>query len=285
MARHRTPLKLHTWTRHPRALRPIAFGWILLLTVGCRPATPPPPAAQSVPAAVSTAPPALPPTQPPDAAPAAPIDPYTYAQASADGIGKFYLGREIAAVMGHLAASWLERPGREREERTDLVFQAMELRPTDVVADIGAGTGYFSFPIGRIVTQGKVFAVDIQPEMLEIVRDLAKAKNVTNVEPFLGAIDDVKLPANSVDVVLFVDAYHEFSHPKEMLDSIVRALRPGGRVVQIEYRAEDPDVPIKPLHKMSEAQATLEMAAAGLTWVETKSFLPQQHFMVFRKTE
>ncbi|MDZ4754586.1 MAG: class I SAM-dependent methyltransferase [Phycisphaerae bacterium] len=229
--------------------------------------------------APSPAPPPAPPTA------SALADPYTYAEASADGTGKFYLGREISVVMGHLAAGWLERPGREREERTDLVFTAMELRPGDVVADIGAGTGYFSFPIGRIVSEGKVLAVDIQPEMLAIVRDLAAAKHVDNIEPVLGAVDDVNIPANTVDVVLLVDAYHEFSHPKEMLDSIMKALRPGGRVIQIEYRAEDPDVPIKPLHKMSEGQARKEMSAAGFEWVETKSFLPQQHFMVFRRPQ
>lgn len=208
----------------------------------------------------------------------------TRANHDPDGIGKFYLGREIAHVMGHQGADWLERPDRLETELPDEVVKQMNLKPKDVVADIGAGTGYFTFRIAPLVKQGKVLAVDIQPEMLSIIEGRKKRFKADNVEMILSTETDTKLPAASVDVVLFVDAYHEFSFPREMMESIVRGLKPGGRVVQIEYRGEDPDVPIKRLHKMTVAQAKKEMAAVGLVWKETKNFLPQQHFLVFEKT-
>jgi FkbM family methyltransferase len=160
----------------------------------------------------------------------------------------------------------------------------MKLKPADVVADIGAGTGYFSFRISRVVTQGKVFAVDIQPEMLGVIEKRKKESKVDNVVAVKSEEADAKLPDNSVDVALLVDVYHEFSFPREMMLSVVKALKPGGRVVQIEYRGEDQDVPIKRLHKMTVAQARKEMAAVGLVWKETKNFLPQQHFLVYEKS-
>ena len=208
---------------------------------------------------------------------------YETRPASPDGIGKYYMGREIAQVMGHQGADWLERPEREAEEQPQKLVQMMDLKATDVVADIGAGTGYFSLRMAAKVPQGKVLAVDIQPEMLDLLKRAAKQRNVTNVEPVLGAIDDPRLPAGGVDVALLVDAYHEFDHPREMMQGIVRGLKPGGRVVQVEYRGEDPDVPIKPLHKMTEAQAKKEMAAVGLEFAKTHGDLPRQHVMIFRK--
>lgn len=215
----------------------------------------------------------------------APADdgPYTQGRRTRDGIGKYYLGREISQVMGHLGAGWLERPEREREERTDLLIEALPLAPDDLVADIGAGTGYFSFRLAERVPSGRVLAVDIQPEMLDIIRERRRRGDGDNVEPVLGTITDPNLPAGEVDLILLVDAYHEFSHPAEMGQAMARALAPGGRLVLIEYRAEDRSVPIKPLHKMSEDQARREMAAAGLEWERTEDFLPQQHFMVFRR--
>ena len=207
----------------------------------------------------------------------------TRANHDPNGIGKFYMGREIAHVMGHQGADWLERPEREQTELPAEVVKQMNLKPTDVVADIGAGTGYFTFRIAPLVKQGKVLAVDIQPEMLAIIEERKKQSKADNVTTIQGTETDTKLPAASVDVVLFVDAYHEFSYPREMMESIVKALKPGGRVVQLEYRGEDPDVPIKRLHKMTVVQAKKEMAAVGLTWKETKDFLPQQHFLVFEK--
>jgi len=207
----------------------------------------------------------------------------TRADHDRDGIGKFYMGREIAHVMGYQGAEWLERPQRIEEERPDQVVEQMKLKPTDVVADVGAGTGYFSFRICRVVKQGKVFAVDIQPEMLAVIEKRKEQLKVDNVVALRGSETDANLPENSVDVALMVDVYHEFAFPREMMLSLIRALKPGGRVVQIEYRGEDPDVPIKRLHKMTVAQCRKEMAAVGLVWKETKGFLPQQHFIVYEK--
>jgi len=208
---------------------------------------------------------------------------YQTAPASRDGIGKFYMGREISDVMGHRGAMWLERPEREREERTDLLVDALPLSESSVVADIGAGTGYFSFRIAERVPAGKVLAVDIQQEMLDIVEARKADGAPANVDTVLGSEKNPNLPDSSVDVILIVDAYHEFSFPYEMGVAMARALKPGGLLVLIEYRAEDRSVPIKRLHKMTEEQAKHEMAAVGLEWVRTMDFLPQQHFLVFRR--
>lgn len=209
--------------------------------------------------------------------------PYQYRSPSRDGTGKVYMGREISHVMGHLGAEWLERPAREREERTDLLVRNLPLEPDSTVADIGAGTGYFSFRIAERVPQGRVLAVDIQPEMLAIMEQLKSEQGITNVETILGTVSDPRLPAAQVDLILLVDAYHEFSFPSEMGVAMKRALKPGGKLILIEYRAEDPSVPIKRLHKMDQRQARREMKAAGLEWVGTEDFLPQQHFMIFQR--
>ena len=208
---------------------------------------------------------------------------YQTGSASRDGIGKFYMGREISHVMGHRGAMWLERPEREREERTDLLVKALPLSGNSIVADIGAGTGYFSFRIAERVPAGKVLAVDIQQEMLDIVEARKANGAPANVETVLGSEQNPNLAASSVDVILIVDAYHEFSYPYEMGTAMARALKPGGLLVLIEYRAEDRSVPIKRLHKMSEQQAKREMSAVGLEWVRTEDFLPQQHFLVFKR--
>ena len=210
---------------------------------------------------------------------------YTTDLPSPDGIGKFYMGREISHVMGHLGAGWLERPERERKERTDLLIARLILSDDFVVADIGAGTGFFTFPIAQRVPQGKVFAVDIQPEMLARIARRKTLEKVVNVETVLGEQDDPKLPKNQIDLAFIVDAYHEFSFPREMGERLKESLRPGGQLVLVEYRAEDPRVPIKRLHKMSEVQVKQEMAAIGLDWVRTDSYLPQQHVLVFQRPE
>lgn len=207
---------------------------------------------------------------------------YSTTRPSSDGIGKVYMGREIARVMSHEGADWLERPGREQEEAPAKAIAMIELKPTDIVADIGAGTGYFSFRIAKLVPNGKVLAEDIDPQMIDDLRKTIRDDRVANVEPILGTTSDPHLPPG-VDVVLMVDAYHEFDHPREMMEAIVRALRPGGRVIDLEYRAEDPQVLIKPHHKMTEAQVKLEMAAVGLVHLKTLDTLPQQHFLVFQK--
>ena len=206
---------------------------------------------------------------------------YTQRTPSRDGTGKVYFGREISQVMGHRGAAWLERAERVELERPEEVVDSLGLAPDDVVADIGAGTGYFTFRIAERVPEGGVFAVDIQPEMLDIIEARAETEGFDNVEGVQGTISDPNLPENSVDLALIVDAYHEFSHPREMMEGIVRSLRPGGRVVLVEYRGEDPSIPIKELHKMTEAQVRLELEAVGLRWVETKDFLPRQHVLIF----
>lgn len=226
------------------------------------------------------------PTSSPTAEPDAPISDslYTYGTpTSADGTGKFYLGRDIAQVMGHQGAGWLERPGREEEEGTDLLINAMGLQQDDVVADIGAGSGYFTFRMSPLVPQGKVLAVDIQPEMLAIIEERQRSEGNTNIQTIQGTVDNPRLPTDSVDWVLLVDAYHEFSHPYEMMRDVADALTEGGRVALIEYREEDPNVMIKPRHKMTEAQAVKEMEAVGLKLLENKKVLPQQHLMIFGK--
>jgi SAM-dependent methyltransferase len=203
---------------------------------------------------------------------------------SRDGIGKFYMGREIAHVMGHQAADWLERPEREIEERTSRLIELLALKPGEAVADIGCGTGYITRRLARQVgASGKVFAVDIQPEMLLLLTNTLRSEGITNVTSVHGTITDPRLPANAIDLALLVDVYHEFDHPYEMVEGLVRSLKPGGRLVFVEFRGEDPAVPIKALHKMSEAQVKNEMAVHAVDWTETISGLPWQHAVVFRK--
>ena len=201
-----------------------------------------------------------------------------------NGIGTYYLGRQIAHVMGHEGADWLERSGRQQEEGTAILLKELKLKPTDVVADIGAGTGFFSFQLAKKVPKGEVLAVDIQPEMIATLLENKRRLKASNVRPVLGTTTNPALPANGVDVVLIVDAYHEFDHPREMGRSIRQALRPGtGRLALVEYRAEDLNVPIKRIHKMSVAQVRKEMAAIGLVLTDSIETLPQQHLLLFRK--
>ena len=200
-----------------------------------------------------------------------------------DGIGKYYMGREIAHYMGHRAMGWLDRASRVAEEKPDLTVENLNLQPDEVVADIGAGSGYFSSRIARQVPRGKVYAVDIQPEMLDAIATLKQKQQIDNIETVLGAEDNPKLPPTSIDLAFMVDAYHEFAYPREMMEGIVSALKPGGRVVLLEYRKENPMIMIKPLHKMTQKQVKKELKAVGLKWQATKQFLPEQHFIVFGK--
>jgi precorrin-6B methylase 2 len=209
---------------------------------------------------------------------------YEQIKASPDGIGKRYMGREIAQVMGWQGAAWLEREEREKEERTDLLLRELALKPGMAVADVGAGTGYIARRMATAVgAAGAVFAVDVQPEMIEMLKALASKAQLMQIKPVLGSANDVKLPAASVDLAIMVDVYHELEFPREVMLSLVRAMKPGGRVVFVEYRAEDANVPIKALHKMSEAQVKREAAVVGLTWERTASGLPWQHVVIFRK--
>ena len=206
-------------------------------------------------------------------------------RSNAEGIGKFYMGRQISHFMGHQGATWLERPEREREENTSEMIKCLKLKAGDQVADIGVGTGYIARRMAKAIgPEGTVFGVDIQPEMLALlVRNMKKA-GISNVKGVRGGVSDPKLKLNSLDFVIMVDVYHEFSHPFEMMSGIVKALKPGGRVAFVEYRAEDPKVPIKRLHKMSEAQVKKEAALFPLKHVETYKNLPWQHVVFFEKT-
>lgn len=200
------------------------------------------------------------------------------------GIGLFYMGREIAHVMGHQAASWLERPEREQEERTQLLIESLKFRPGELVADIGAGTGYHVRRIApRVAPGGRVFAVEIQQEMLDLLTNNLAGIGITNVVPVLGTVTDPKLPAGTLDTIIMVDVYHEFDRPYEMVEAMCRALKPGGRLVFVEFRAEDDKVPIKRVHKMTEAQVKKEMTAHPLMWKETLGVLPWQHIVIFTR--
>jgi SAM-dependent methyltransferase len=209
--------------------------------------------------------------------------PYSDGSASPGGTGRYYMGREIAHVMSYKGADWLERSTREREERADLSVARLPLGENAAVADIGAGSGYFSRRIARRVPDGTVFAVDIQPEMLAILEQNAAAEGIGNIQTVLAAEKSLNLAPASIDLALFVDVYHELSWPREIMLDLVDSLKAGGKVVLLEYRAEDPSIQIIPVHKMTSAQVILEMEQVGLELVENGDFLPQQHFLVFRK--
>ena len=209
----------------------------------------------------------------------------TRAEHDRNGIGKFFMGREIAHVMGHQAADWLERPEREAEERTDLLIDALKLREGEVVADIGCGSGFIARKIAKkIGATGVVYGVEIQQEMLDVLAKRMAMFRIENVKPVLGTTTDPKLPPAACDTMIMVDVYHEFDFPYEMVQAMIPALKPGGRIVFVEYRKEDPAVPIKEVHKMSEAQVKKEMTAhPQLAYAETIGTLPRQHVIVFRK--
>lgn len=204
-----------------------------------------------------------------------------------NGIGKFYLGREIADVMGYEGSGWLERPAREREEKLSTLIEALKLKPGMVVADIGAGTGVVSVLLAdKVGPKGKVLAVDMQKKMLALLAKKLKRYRITNVELVKGTPKSPRLQPGSVDLAIMVDVYHELDFPYEMMLEISKATKPGGQVVFVEYRREDPKVPIKLVHKMTEAQVKREIGQPefGLKWVETKAVLPRQHIVVFERT-
>jgi precorrin-6B methylase 2 len=209
---------------------------------------------------------------------------YKKSKSSADGIGKVYMGREIAGVMGWQGASWLEREERGREERPDLLLPELNLKTGMTVADIGAGTGYYSRLMAKAVgPTGVVYAVDVQPQMVAMLKEVAAKPEFANIKPVLSSVSDVKLPPQSIDLAIMVDVYHELEFPHEVMTTIIAALKPEGRVVFVEYRAEDQRVPIKEVHKMTEAQVKREALTHPLTWERTANTLPWQHVIVFRK--
>ncbi len=208
---------------------------------------------------------------------------YTYKKGDFNGIGKWYMGREIAYVMGFQGINWLERSEREIEEDVATMIKNMKIKTDDTIADIGAGSGYHVFKMAPLADKGLVYAVDIQPEMLEAIELKKKSKRVSNIETVLGSAKSINLPKNSLDKVLLVDVYHEFSNPFEMIESIKNALKPNGLLFLIEYRGEDPNVPIKKIHKMTKKQSIAEMRAVGLKLKENIDNLPWQHCMIFEK--
>ena len=208
---------------------------------------------------------------------------YVYRNPSRDGTGKFYFGREIARIMDASGSDWLERPSRPTEENTDSIVRRMNLKPGMVVADIGAGTGYYSFRVAKLVPEGKVYAVEIQDELIEMLKKKKAEIRADHVEVIRGDTMTVNLPDNTVDLAFLVDVYHELSLPREIVRSISRSLKPGGKILLVEYRGEDPEVRIKPLHKTTVEQLTREMKASGFILDERVDAFPIQHFLVFRK--
>jgi precorrin-6B methylase 2 len=216
---------------------------------------------------------------------AAPPEPYeTRAEHDPDGIGKFYLGREIAHVMGPGGVAWLERRERAREERPELTIDALEIKTGQTIADLGAGSGYYSFRVAPLVGErGSVLAIDVEPRMLRIISERAKREGIKNITTVLGTPSDPNLEPNSIDLLFMVDVYHELEYPYEVMTKVRAALKPGGRVALIEYRAEDPAVMIKPVHKMTERQIIKELTAAGFRHQKTVRSLPLQHLVLFEK--
>ena len=210
-------------------------------------------------------------------------DRYEYRNGDMDGIGKWYMGREIAYVMSHYGISWLERPEREKEERVTLLLKNMDLKQGMVVADIGAGSGYHAVRMSKMVGEGKIYAVDVEPKMIEYLDKRIKDEHLINIKTVLGKEQSVGLSPASIDIMLMVDVYHELSFPYEIGRSMLEALKPGGKLFLIEYRAEDSSVPIKQVHKMTQKQAVKELKAAGFSFAKNIENLPWQHCLVFTK--
>jgi ubiquinone/menaquinone biosynthesis C-methylase UbiE len=193
-------------------------------------------------------------------------------------------GRRYAATMSVEGAPWLERRERDREEEPDLALRLLKVAKGSTVGDVGAGSGYMTLRLAKLVgAEGRVYGVDVQPGMLQLLQQNAARAKAANVVPVLGTIDDPKLPPGALDLIIMVDVYHEFSEPQKMLQRMKEALKPGGRLVLFEYRAEDPDVPILPLHKMTKAQVKLEVEHEGFKQQRVFDDLPWQHLIVFTR--
>ncbi len=209
--------------------------------------------------------------------------PYKIKSGDPNGIDKWYMGRQIAQVMSHYGIDWLEREEREIEENTTQLLKNLAVKPGMHVADIGAGSGYHSALLSKMVGTGKVYAVDVEPEMIRYLQARIKRENLSRIVPLLCTEKNVPLPENSLDIILLVDVYHEFSYPYEMAKSMFTTLKPGGKLVLVEFRAEDASVPIKTIHKMTKAQAVKELSEAGFSFEKNIGNLPWQHFLVFTK--
>jgi FkbM family methyltransferase len=210
-------------------------------------------------------------------------DRYKIKTGDPNGINKWYMGRQIAQVMSHYGIDWLERKERETEENTSLLLKNLAIKPGMIIADIGAGSGYYSALLSKMVGSGKVYAVDVEPEMIAYLNERIKQEKLSHIVPILSTEQKLSLSENSIDMMLLVDVYHEFSYPYEMTVSMLAALKPGGKLVLVEFRSEDPTVPIKTIHKMSEVQAIKEFKAAGFAFDKNINNLPWQHCMVFTK--
>ena len=208
---------------------------------------------------------------------------YQFKNPSRDGTGKFYLGREISYVMDAAGANWLERNSRNEEENTILAIDNLPINANSIIADIGAGSGYYTFKIAQKVTDGKVYAVEIQDEFIDILKQNKSENGIKNVEIVKGTEQNPNLPDSSIDLAIMVDVYHELAFPQEMLSALAKALKPSGKILLLEYRAEDPDIAIKELHKMSLKQVSKEMEANGFKLYKQGDFLPIQHFLVYEK--
>ncbi len=208
---------------------------------------------------------------------------YTQHTGSPDGIGRFYMGREIARAISTEGAAWLERDSRVREERPDLLLQALQLKPTDEVADVGAGTGYYTFQIAEKIPKGFIVAADVQREFVQRIKATAQQRGIANVKTVTSTERNPGLPPAFVNKILMVDVYHELAYPRETLRALLEALKPRGYLFVVEFRAEDPNVLIKPLHKMSQRQVVKEITSVGFQYVTTYGNLPQQHVVVFMK--
>jgi SAM-dependent methyltransferase len=211
------------------------------------------------------------------------IDVYTYKTPDRDGTGKVYMGREISQVMNFMGMSWLERSTRPQEENTELAIKNLPITKQSVVADIGAGSGYYTFRIAKRVPEGLVYAVEIQDPAIQYLKDKSKELKFDNVIPIKGSEKSPMLPEKSIDLAIMVDVYHELLYPHEMLQEIKNSLKPDGKLLLIEYRGEDPNVPIKKLHKMTMDQVSKELNANGFKLVQNGQFLNIQHFLVFEK--
>lgn len=197
-----------------------------------------------------------------------------------------YMGREIAQTMHYTGAEWLTRESREREEECSTLLKVLRVKPGSTICDLGCGNGFYSLKLAEMAgPEGKVLAVDIQPEMLHLLELRAEKAGLINIEPIQGTLIDPKLPKGDVDILLLVDVYHEFSHPEHMLRAIRESLSPAGRVALVEFRGEDPEVPIKPLHKMSKEQIMKEFPPNGFRLVEEFDDLPWQHVMFFQRDD
>jgi len=208
---------------------------------------------------------------------------YSYKAPTRDGTGKIYMGREISQVMGFAGRAWLERQNREQEESVSLAIKNLPINTSSVVADIGAGSGYYTFRIAPKVPQGKVYAVEIQDDAIVYLNKKSKELGFSNVETVKGVEASPNLPENEVDLAIMVDVYHELAYPKEMLEAIHKSLKPDGKFLLLEYRGEDPTIQIKPLHKMTQKQVEKELNANGFQLVENGKFMTIQHFLVFEK--